>query len=118
MQEKRLSIRVKVCLKVAYQVVKSFRRVISYTEDISEGGMRLPIIQRLDSGIALEGEVHLPSSRKPLIFKVKVVWLKETGRPQLPFMAGINFMDASSEFREEMRRYTLKRFQEEQVLNQ
>lgn len=49
--------------------------ISSYTEDISQGGARVLLEERLDVGSFIAVEIY--SDEEPLIRKGKVVWVKE-----------------------------------------
>ena len=93
MEERRQHIRISDSLKVVYQVLKSFRSVTSNTRDISEGGIRLPILQRLQPGMVIELELHLPDLRKPIRAIGEIVWLKEIEDLKFPFVVGVKFIN-------------------------
>lgn len=113
MRERRKYIRVKVSLRVTYQVLKSFRPITSYTRNISEGGLCLPIPQRLEPGILVECESYPLLFKEPIVVTGEVVWLKERGWVQLPFMIGVKFVNIVSKCQEQIRNYIWSKLNEE-----
>lgn len=92
MSEKRQSVRISESLRVSYQVVKSFRMVTSNSKDMSESGVRLPVLQFLQAGMKLDMEIYIDGSGKPIKLIGEVVWSKKIDGFTFPFLAGIKFL--------------------------
>ncbi len=105
MQERRKYIRVNEDLTIGYQVLKSFRRVTSHSEDISGGGIRLPVLQPLQPGMVLELEFRLPKENK--IFKVvgEVAWQDRLEGMNFKYIVGIKFKDIDENIRNRIVNY-------------
>jgi len=104
-EERRQFVRIDDSTKVRYQVIKSFRLVTSHTENISEGGIRLPILQRLQPGMVLEVELYFPQHSKPAVVTGTIVWIKEVGDLKFPFVVGIKFLSVDQASLNKIRTY-------------
>ncbi|MFA7677164.1 MAG: PilZ domain-containing protein [Candidatus Omnitrophota bacterium] len=107
MKERRQSIRINDSLKVSYQVIKSFRLVSTQSKDISEGGMSLPILQRLSPGMALDLEIYLSDSQKPIKATGEIMWSKEVTGLKFPYMVGVKFLKINPAALNRIRNYVL-----------
>jgi c-di-GMP-binding flagellar brake protein YcgR len=105
MQERRKFIRINESLKVRYQVLRSFRLVTSHSKDFSEGGIRLPVIQRLQPGMVLEIEIYFPQYQKPAVATGEVVWIREIEDLKFPFVVGIKFINIDAASLNKIRNY-------------
>ncbi|MCF7908635.1 MAG: PilZ domain-containing protein [Candidatus Omnitrophica bacterium] len=97
MKERRQLVRISESLRVSYQVVKSFRLVTSNSNDVSESGMRLPVLQFLQVGMKLDMEIYLGEVDKSIKAIGEVVWSKKAENFTFPFIAGIKFLKISPE---------------------
>lgn len=109
MEERRKTIRITESFKVDYQVVKSFRMVSSRSQDISEGGMCLPVLQRLQPKMVLDLEIYLEGERKPIKAIGEIVWLKEIKDLKFPYLSGIRFIKIVPEAASRLKSYIDKK---------
>ncbi|MDD3296457.1 MAG: PilZ domain-containing protein [Candidatus Omnitrophica bacterium] len=113
MKERRQHIRINDSLKVSYQVIKSFRLVVTQSKDVSEGGISLPILQRLSPGMVIDLEIYLSDSQKPIKATGEIMWLKEIKDLKFPYMVGIKFLKIDSASLNRIRTYVLKKLNKE-----
>lgn len=92
MEERRYHVRINESLSVSYQVLKDFLRPSSHSVDISEGGIRLSVYQRLEQGCALKIWVHTSNSVTPIMALGEVVWSRQKSDARYPFELGIKFI--------------------------
>lgn len=99
MEEKRHSVRVSKSLVVGYQRLLEFLKTSTHSLDISEGGIRLSVCQRMEPGYVLKLWIDLDDAHtlKPIEAVGEVVWLKETNNAKFPFEIGIKFIQISSD---------------------
>lgn len=105
MKERRQSVRINESLSVKYQVVKSFRMVTSRSKDISEGGICLPILQRLQPKVKLDIEITLESNARPIKAIGEIIWMREVADLRFPFIVGIKFLKIKPEALDCLRAY-------------
>jgi c-di-GMP-binding flagellar brake protein YcgR len=80
----------------------------SRCEDVSEGGMRLNILQRLDLGMHLDLDFKLDDYADSIIAKAKVVWQSVKDSAYYPFVVGLKFYKISSADSKKIRAYVNK----------
>jgi len=109
MKERRQKVRINESLSVSYQVVKSFRMVTSRSQDISEIGIRLPILQHLQPEVKLDMEISLDDSKESIKAIGEVIWSKKSEDLRFPFVAGIRFLKLDSDSLERLRAFIKQR---------
>ncbi|MFH1363665.1 MAG: PilZ domain-containing protein [Candidatus Omnitrophota bacterium] len=115
MEERRKTIRITESFKVDYQVVKSFRMVSSRSQDISEGGICLPVLQRLQPKMVLDLEIYLEGDKKPIKAVGEVVWLKDIKDLKFLYLSGIKFIKIAPEAASRLKSYIDKKAASEHV---
>ena len=80
MQERRGHIRVKAPVLVEYPHPGSYKTERSFTQDISDTGLRFPTTVKLSIGQELPLTLRLPFSETPLQATGEVVWIREVAR--------------------------------------
>ena len=93
--ERRRYIRVGLSLLVGYTVIdvpQEHKELI--TKDISGGGMKLPLKEKLGVGTLLKVQLELLKEKKRILLEAKVVWVKPTpDDKEYPYEAGIEFIN-------------------------
>ncbi len=93
--ERRRYIRVGISLLVSYNVVDApheHKELIA--KNISGGGMRLPLKEKLTVGTLLELQLGLLKEKERIQLEAKVIWVKPTPDDrQYPYEAGIEFIN-------------------------
>jgi len=89
--ERRRYGRISVSLKINYRLATDALRTNCRSTDISEGGIRFNLYQKLEIGDALKLEIHLKDSSEPLYAIGMVAWTRGTSGKEYPFEAGIEF---------------------------
>jgi c-di-GMP-binding flagellar brake protein YcgR len=92
--ERRRYIRVGMQISVSYVVFDEVRESkVSIAKDISGGGMRLPLKEKLTVGTLLELQLELLKQNKTIVLEAKVVWIKPHPEDKdYPYEAGIEFL--------------------------
>jgi len=91
MKERRKYIRIAESLIVGYRLLKELRGVTTSSKDISEGGMRMPILHKIKAGFFLELDIYLSEHSKPIMAVGEIIWVNEKKGQKFPFEAGIKF---------------------------
>lgn len=102
MGERRRYVRVNKSVSLKYRVITGALKTVSQTEDISEGGMRLPTFQKVEPGTILELKVRLSRYKKPIVVVGKVVWCRPRRDRDFRFLVGIRFTRIASTHRNEI----------------
>lgn len=103
--ERRKTPRVNSSLTINYQIPNDTLSSTSITQDISEGGIRLHLFQKLTVGGALKLGIYLQDRSEPAWVFGKVVWVKETPGSEYPYEAGIQFSLFDPSFRSRIHSY-------------
>ena len=98
-KERRRYVRISESLKINYRIVTDALRPNCRSTDISEGGIRFNLYQKLKIGATLKLEIYLKDFPEPLMAISRVVWTKETPGKEYPFEAGIEFDISAPSFR-------------------
>jgi hypothetical protein len=95
-RERRRHPRIRVFLKIDYQITDEIPRLNCASRDISAGGIRFGLFQKIDPGTPLRLKVYLEDTAEPVEVAGKVTWAKETPGQDFPFEVGIAFDAFSS----------------------
>jgi len=90
-EERRRYSRISNSLRINYQIANEDLRSTCRSADISEGGIRFSLYQKLEIGTTLKLGIYLQGSTEPVLAIGTVVWTKETPGKEYPFEAGIEF---------------------------
>lgn len=97
-EERRKFVRLDARVRVKYRVLKKGRTQESFTKDLSGGGIRLSINEKLAVATPLALEIKIPGEARPILAEGRAVWSREvsdegkTGR----FDTGIAFTKIDS----------------------
>lgn len=93
--ERRKYIRVGKSLLVSYTVIdaaEGYRETV--TRNISGGGIRLPLKEKLAIGTLLKLELELLKEKKRIQLEAKVIWIRPNPEDKgFPYEAGIEFIN-------------------------
>lgn len=89
--ERRRHPRIRVFLKIDYQMSDEIPRLNCATRDISESGIRFGLFQKIEPGIPLKLKVYLEDTVEPVEISGKVTWAQETPGKDFPYEVGIAF---------------------------
>jgi c-di-GMP-binding flagellar brake protein YcgR len=89
--ERRRYPRVTNSLRVNYQIANEILHSDCRTQDISEGGIRLSLYQKLATGTTLKLYIYLQDIAEPVLVLGRVAWIRETPGREYPHDAGIEF---------------------------
>lgn len=95
-RERRRHPRIRVFLKIDYQITDEIPRLNCASKDISEGGIRFGLFQKIEPGTPLKLKIYLEDTTEPVEVVGKVTWAKETPSQDFPFEVGIAFDSFSS----------------------
>jgi len=104
-EERRRYVRISDSLKINYRIATYALRSNCRSADISEGGIRFNLYQKLEIGATLKLEIYLKDSAEPLSAIGRVAWTKETPGKEYPFEAGIEFNVFAPSFRSEIKNH-------------
>jgi c-di-GMP-binding flagellar brake protein YcgR len=74
MREKRRYVRANGLVLVNYKIPNLEIEGKSSAYDVSGGGLRITVNQKLELGTLIEMEIYLPGSSQPILAKGEVVW--------------------------------------------
>ena len=80
MQERRGQIRVNVPVLVEFPQPGTYKTERSFTQDISDTGLRFPTTAKLSIGQELALTLRLPYADSPMQATGEVVWIREVAR--------------------------------------
>ncbi|MBN2483278.1 MAG: PilZ domain-containing protein [Candidatus Omnitrophica bacterium] len=112
--DKRRYVRVKDSVQVKYRVLSGIVQTDSYCVDISEGGLRLPVFQKLERGALVEISVYLSKTEEPVVITGKVMWIKEEKRADYRFVAGVQFLKTNVPERDKIIAHLIKAIAEKE----
>ena len=93
---RRLHERISILLRINYEAPHDIPRYNCYSKDISEGGVRFGLYQKLQVATPLKLQIYLQDPSEPVLALGKVAWLKETFGKEYPFEVGIQFDELCS----------------------
>lgn len=91
MKERRRHKRMRASLEVTYRITGHHLQSGSRSIDLSEGGMRLSVAQRLNPGTVLELKINSKKAGKVISAAGEVMWVNRRRDPKFPFEMGIKF---------------------------
>ena len=92
MQERRRHIRVETPILVEFPHPESLKTERSFTQDVSESGMRFPTAVKLQIGQELALTMELPFRDATMHATVQVQWIREVSRHGAPhYDVGVRF---------------------------
>jgi len=89
--------------------------VTSNSKDVSEGGIRLPVLQHLQAKTVLDLEIYLDQSGKPIRATAEVVWCKKIEAIGFSFMAGIKFLEIDPPARTKLHTFISKKCKKDPI---
>lgn len=92
MQERRRYIRVETPVLVEFQDPQTHATERSFTQDVSEQGMRFPTTAKLQIGQELTLSLELPFQEHTMRATAEVLWIREVSRLGAPqYDVGVRF---------------------------
>lgn len=105
--ERRQFIRLDIALDVEYRVLESLKDLqATRTEDISEGGIRVMLPEKIKPNTYLEITINIPNEPPPVLVVGKVIWLKSDALGGV-HMTGIELVHITQEDRERLYKYAI-----------
>jgi c-di-GMP-binding flagellar brake protein YcgR len=83
--------RISILLRINYEAANGISRYNCRTKDISEGGVRFGLYQRLKISMALKIHIYLQGAAESVLLLGSVAWIKETSGKEYPYEVGIKF---------------------------
>ena len=96
MIEQRQHLRINKSAIVRFRLSGSHLGMSSRCEDVSEGGMRLAVLQRLDLGMSLDLDFKLEDYTDSIAAKAKIIWQDNRDNSYYPFAVGLKFYKITS----------------------
>ena len=103
MSERRRHPRISKPVNVTHRMLQQALRAGSRIKNISESGIRIPIIRKLEPGTTIQLEIRLVEFQEPIVTMGKVIWLRTRNDVDYPFEAGIKFLELSLADRNKIR---------------
>jgi len=110
--EKRVFPRVSLNVEVGYKIISSPEQIsnpLIHTKDISESGIRIVALERLDPDTLLDLEFLLPGLNEPISATGRAVWTEEfmvgTLSSSQAYEVGVEFVSISKEDREKINQF-------------
>ena|SRR3989338_9127614 len=92
MQERRTHIRVETPVLIEFPHPETLKTERSFTQDVSESGLRFPTAVRLQVGQELPVTLSLPFRDSPLQATAEILWVREISRLGAPhYEVGVRF---------------------------
>jgi len=85
--------RVSILLRINYEAPNDIPRYNCYSRDISEGGVRFGLYQKLEISTPLKLQIYLHDPSEPVLAFGRIAWIRETPGKDYPFEVGIKFDD-------------------------
>jgi len=108
MQERRKFIRVNDYLKISFKLVNGFLGSSSQSDNLSEGGIQLPVDTRFEKGTILEIKENAAEWDKPIEAVGEIAWFREVSNSRHPFLVGIKFIKIIPSALEKIRKHVNK----------
>lgn len=80
----------------------------SRSEDVSEGGIRVAVLQRLDLGMNLDLNFKLEDCADSITARAKIIWQDTRNNTYYPFAVGLKFLRIDSADSKKIRDYVNK----------
>ncbi len=109
--ERRKFPRFSLAVKVQYQILESSypREKEAQSKNISAGGIRLAVPEKVNIGDLLRLKLSLPGEASAITVRGKVIWVEEFSVSSVlddkAYDCGIEFVDISAEDQEHISRY-------------
>jgi c-di-GMP-binding flagellar brake protein YcgR len=111
--ERRSFPRVPINVEIAYKIISLPEKISNpmiRSKDISETGIRIIVLERLDPYTMLDIEFLLPGSKEPIFATGRTIWMEEFMVGSLnsskAYEVGIEFVSISKEDREKIHQFT------------
>jgi len=105
--ERRKFVRLNVELEVEYRILESLKDFkITQTEDVSEGGIRIMLPEKIEPRTHLEIAIKIPNESKPVFAIGRVVWTKSDVFGGV-HMTGIQLVHIKQKDRERLYKYAV-----------
>ena len=106
MQERRRHIRVEAPILVEFPNPVTMKTERSFTQDVSESGMRFPTAVRLQIGQELALTLELPFQNSSLHATGEILWIREISRLGTPqYEIGVRFLWVEDPHRQHLNRH-------------
>ena len=107
MEENRKFVRIEWPVIIKYKTIEEPRiqdHIVS--KDVSEGGARFVVYERLMKGTKLEIQLEMPFDSMPLHATGEVTWIKKIGEEQAKtFEVGVIFKDIDTKDQKRFKKY-------------
>ncbi|MBI4341145.1 MAG: PilZ domain-containing protein [Candidatus Omnitrophica bacterium] len=111
MQEQRRFIRVETPILIEFPSPGTLKTQRSFTQDVSETGLRFPTPVRLAIGQPLPLTLELPFSHASMQATAEVIWIREVSRLGAPqYDVGVRFRWLEDPDRQRLRRHLASLF--------
>jgi c-di-GMP-binding flagellar brake protein YcgR len=107
MEEHRKFVRINWPIVVQYKTLQEpFTQDQIKGTDISEGGVRFVVYERLPKGSELDMQIQIPFDSMPIFAKGAIVWIKNIGEDHArAFEVGVSFTDVEPRDKKRLKMY-------------
>jgi c-di-GMP-binding flagellar brake protein YcgR len=107
MEENRKFVRIEWPVVIKYKTIEEPRTQDQIVgKDISEGGARFIVYERLTKGTKLDFQLEMPFDSMPILAKGEVAWIKKIGdEGSKTFEAGVVFKGVSQNDQKRLKMY-------------
>jgi hypothetical protein len=109
MKDRRQYLRFAEAFPVRFKLIKSALGMSARSENLSEDGLRICGLQKIEPGTPLKLNFHLPEDKNPIMTIGEVMWQNEKRDTNFPSIMGIKFVDISPDDRDRIRDYIIRK---------
>ena len=104
-KESRAHLRIDEKFSVSYHLLKMPHSVSSQAANISETGLRLPVLHKFSPGTHIELEITVQGLSRAVVAVAEVIWCRERKDIRFPYEAGMRFIKIDSSDCNKLRQY-------------
>ena len=109
MRDRRKYFRLAETFPVRFKFIKSALGMSARTTNVSEDGLRINGLQKIEPGTPVKLNFHLPEDKNPIMTIGEVMWQNEKQDANFPSIMGIKFVDISPDDRDKIRDYIIRK---------
>lgn len=112
-EERRKFPRLPLNVSVEYTILahKEAENILTRSKNISAGGIRIILLEKVEPGTLLELKISFPESKDPIVSTGRVAWIDEfivgDSKEGKAYEAGIEFKEIDSRDREKIKKYVI-----------
>jgi c-di-GMP-binding flagellar brake protein YcgR len=95
-KERRKTVRIETALDLTYRSEKKRSSQKAYTENISTGGLKMHVAEKLPKGATIHAEISMPNSNDPILARGIIAWSEDSPGKMVDgrrvFAVGVKFI--------------------------